>query len=121
MPESPIAASVILATKSGQDQIAGLGNEMLIHLIDGTIYGVRASDGHVVWQRYVGVETLIGPVWLEEENKSDVIAVDSQNHDLLRLSFQDGSEVWRVNIGEPFAQANVTPIGLLVTTHSAAR
>ncbi|MDG1807172.1 MAG: PQQ-binding-like beta-propeller repeat protein [Pirellulaceae bacterium] len=117
-PASPISSSVVLATKTGKKSILGLSNEMLVYLIDGTLYGIQAVDGNVIWQRYLGVETLIEPVWLGEPNKSDVIAVDSENHDLIRFSSTDGAELWRVNIGEPFAQPNVTPLGLLVTTRS---
>ncbi|MCP4099749.1 MAG: hypothetical protein GY748_26335, partial [Planctomycetaceae bacterium] len=112
-PASPISSSVVLATKTGKKSILGLSNEMLVYLIDGTLYGIQAVDGNVIWQRYLGVETLIEPVWLGEPNKSDVIAVDSENHDLIRFSSTDGAELWRVNIGEPFAQPNVTPLGLL--------
>ena len=32
---------------AGQEKIAGLANEMLVYLIDGSLYGVRAVDGHV--------------------------------------------------------------------------
>lgn len=120
MPESPIASSVILATKSGQRSIAGLSSEMLVYLIDGSLYGLRAADGNVAWQRFVGVETDIEPVWLESdrENKSDLIVTDSRDHDLMRISASDGKEVWRVNVGEPFARPHVSSIGLLVTTLS---
>jgi outer membrane protein assembly factor BamB/TolA-binding protein len=118
LPEFPVAASVTLATRSGQPQIPGMVNEMLVHLVDGSLYGIRAADGHVLWRKYVGVETRTEPVWLEEPNKSDVIAVDSRRHDLLRISATDGSEIWRVHVAEPFARPNVTADGLLVTTHS---
>ena len=117
-PTSAITSSVILATKSGQSQVAGLGSEMLVYLVDGSLYGVRAVDGFVIWRKYVGVQTDIDPVWLQDENKSDLIVVDSRSYDLIRISATDGTERWRVNIGEPFAQPNVVPIGLLVTTHS---
>jgi len=116
--ETPIVSSVVLGTKTGKPNILGLSNEMLVYLIDGTVYGIRAADGHLVWQKYVGLQTLIEPVWLGEPNKSDVIVVDSTNYDLIRVNPSNGEERWRINIGEPFAEPNVTSIGLLVTTRS---
>ena len=116
--ESPVSSSVVLATRSGQNRIPGLSNEMLVYLIDGSLYGLQAVDGNVAWRKFVGIETMIPPTWLEDENKSDVVAVDSREHDLMRLSARDGSEVWRINIGEPFARPHVSSIGLLVSTYS---
>lgn len=116
--ETPIVSSVVLGTKTGKPNILGLSNEMLVYLIDGTVYGIRGADGHLVWQKYVGLQAMIEPVWLGEPNKSDVIIVDSNNYDLIRVNPVDGTERWRINIGEPFAEPNVTSIGLLVTTRS---
>lgn len=116
--ETPIASSVILATHSGQDKIPGLASEMLVPRVEGSLYGVHAEDGQLLWRKFVGVQTNIDPVWLDAENKSDLIAVDSRSHDLMRLSATDGKEVWRVRLGEPFAEPNVTSLGLLVTTLS---
>ncbi len=118
VPATPVNASVILATRSGQPKIAGLSSEMLVHLINGSLYGVRAVDGTVAWRKFVGLETDSPPAWLADPNRSDVVAVDSRFHHVMRLAPADGSEVWRVAIGEPFARPNVYEDRVLVTTTS---
>ncbi len=119
LPESPIASSIVLANKTGRT-ITGFSGEMLTYLINGSVYGLKAVDGNVVWRKFVGVESDIEPIWLGDPNKSssDILVIDSRHNDLMRISSADGSERWRIRIGEPFAAPNVTEIGLLVTTHS---
>ncbi len=118
LPDTPIASSIILATKSGQSSILGIGNDMLVYLIEGALFGIRAADGHVVWRRFVGLETKIDPQWLGEPNRSDIVAVDERSNQLMRLTSL-GQEVWRVAIEEPFAKPTITDDGfLLVTTIS---
>ncbi|MGI9516822.1 MAG: PQQ-binding-like beta-propeller repeat protein [Pirellulaceae bacterium] len=118
LPATPINASVVLGTKSGQPKVAGLSTEMLVHLVNGSLYGVRAMDGHILWRQFVGLETEAAPVWLAEAHRSDVIAVDSRLQHVIRINPQDGSEVWRIGIGEAFANPNVFEDRVLVTTLS---
>ncbi len=119
VPVSPIVSTIVVGTKSGTESVAGPGDQMLVKLIDGSLFGFRADNGHIVWRKHVGLTTTFHPVWLEEEqNSGEMIAVDGDLNHLMRIDPTTGNEVWRINIGETFADPYVSPARILVTTFS---
>jgi outer membrane protein assembly factor BamB len=91
------------------------------YLVNGTIYGLSAADGAIRWWRYVGFQTSIQPQWVETPFESDLIVADQARNELARLSLNDGSVIWRTQIGEPFLNPAITPGRLFVTTTGGNR
>ena len=87
-------------------------------LAGGSVFGIDATNGDVLWRRFVGMETSIEPFPLSPLEASDAIAVDSRRNELMRLESQTGRLIWRLQIGEPFAAPVVRGKDLLVSASS---
>lgn len=110
--ESAISRTLVLGSKSGTP-IAGLKGEVLTFLAEGSIYGVDASDGLIVWRRFVGYQTTVGPQSLDD---GSLIVVDGQRNDLLRLDQRSGKIIWRTEIGKPMFAPTIAGQRITVTT-----
>lgn len=115
-PDSPVAATGVFGTRTGQDSIPGMGNRMVVMLIDGSLYGLSAATGEIVWRKFVGMETRFHPVWLDESSLGDVIAVDGRNRCVLRIDSETGEERWRAQVDDAFAEPYVSASRIVVTT-----
>jgi outer membrane protein assembly factor BamB/TolA-binding protein len=109
---SAISRTLALGSKSGTP-IPGLKGEVLTFLAEGSIYGVDASDGSIVWRRFVGYQTTIGPQSLDD---GSLIVVDGQRNDLLRLDQRTGGVVWRTEIGNSMFSPTIAGQRITVTT-----
>jgi len=89
-------------------------------LIRGTIYCLNASNGELLWQRYVGSQTSIRPRRLPQDSPH-LIAVDSRYHDLMCLDGKTGRLVWRLPLDEPFFDPVIHDGRLLVATRKSRR
>ncbi len=116
--DSPIEATIVFAARVGQSSVPGMGDRMIVNLVDGVLYGFRAETGDLVWRKFVGLETTTHPVWLGEETWKELIAVDQRQNHVMRIDAETGNESWRVAIGERFAAPFVSDDRLLVTTLS---
>ena len=110
--QTAISKTVVLGSKSGTP-IAGLKGEVLTFLAEGSIYGVDASDGAIVWRRFVGYQTTIGPQSLDD---GSLVVVDGQRNDLLRLDQRSGKVFWRAEIGKSMFTPTIAGQRITVTT-----
>lgn len=87
---------VVLTTTEGegsslaQDQVATM-------LAGGSVYGLNAGTGKVLWDRVVGYGTRFHPVRLpkqKEQTAADVLLVD--DHELVRLDATTGKVIYRL-------------------------
>jgi outer membrane protein assembly factor BamB len=108
---------VTLASRSGKGA-PGSENQTVFFLARGTVYGLQATTGKVLWRRFVGYDTLAHPQPLAQQAGADVIVVDGHRSELLRLQGQTGKLVWRLPIGEPFSDPVVYGKRILVATDS---
>jgi outer membrane protein assembly factor BamB len=124
--EDPVAAAtedhpsaaefrVALASRRGAGK-PGNDQQMVCFLARGSIYGLQASTGQLKWRRGVGYDTLANPQPLARQPGADVIAVDSQHQELLRLKGETGQLVWRTPLGERFCEPVVKGAQILVAT-----
>ncbi len=111
------AARVVLANRSGQPH-AGASGHVTYILAGGSVFGIDATNGDVLWRRFVGFETSIEPFPLTSQEDADAIAVDSRRNELLRLEARTGKLVWRLPVGESFAEPVVSNNQLLVSANS---
>lgn len=106
--------SVVLAVKTGEP-VPGLKDEIVSFLVDGSVYGVDAGDGTIVWRRFVGYETSNQPVSIDEER---IAVSDQRNQDLVAINEKTGALIWRTEIGEPFLPPTIGDQLIIVTTVS---
>lgn len=106
--------SVVMAVKSGEP-VPGLKDEVVNFLVDGSVYGVDAGEGTIDWRRFVGYQTVLQPVSINDET---IAVSDQRNHDLIALDRRTGNVVWRTEIGEPFLLPTIGDQGIIVTTDS---
>jgi outer membrane protein assembly factor BamB len=85
-------------------------------LIDGSVYGVDASSGRVLWRRFVGYETTNQPLALSKDANADVVVVDGHRHELLRLKGSSGELVWRQKLNAGASGPVLTGDHVMVAT-----
>ncbi len=115
---TPVSSSLVFGTRSGQSSIPGIGERILVKLVEGALYGIRADNGEIVWRKYAGLQTSMSPVPLNDQAAADLIATDARHNHLMRIAAESGDDIWRVDIGEPFADPAVSPDRILLTTLS---
>ncbi len=102
-PAAPAATAVVLSHRMGQ-AVGGVADYVVYVLAGGSIFALDASSGDVLWRRFVGLETTTFPQPLSNAAAlSDAIAADQRTQEVLRLDAKTGTLVWRLPIGEPFA------------------
>lgn len=83
-------------------------------LVRGSVYMLDASNGNVLWRRFVGYETNIQPMWVNGEG-SDVIVASQRDQEVMRVEARTGNVVWRSKIGTPITAMAVASTGVIVT------
>ncbi len=111
---TPIKSTVVLATKVG-DPVENLKGEIVNFLVEGSVYGIDAGTGTIVWRRFVGYETTVQPSSLDRDS---LLVVNQRQHELMLLTKQTGDVQWRTEIGEPFLPPAFNDVQLVVTTVS---
>ena len=89
-----ITASVAVGNQTKQG-LANANGGTFVSVHGGVAYGVKADDGSLLWRRYVGVGTRrTDVIYLG----NDILLIDNQFNDLLRLNATTGKLVWRTAI-----------------------
>ncbi len=109
---SPIQRSVVLASPVGES-VNSLKGEIVNFLADGSVYGMQAADGALLWRRFVGYQTNVQPVLVDENS---LLVSDQQSQDLLLVGKSTGEVIWRTEIGEPFLAPVFNEAMIVVTT-----
>lgn len=90
-------------------------------LVNGSVYGVDIGKGKIIWRHFVGYETSINPVRLE--NPDRYLICDEKNHRIRLVDPATGDTVWHKTIGEPFLRPTVAgnKIFISMTSGKVAR
>lgn len=83
-----------------------LEGEVGAFLISGAIYGIELSKGEILWRHFVGYETEIDPVLLDDPKR--VLISDEKNNRLMMVDPATGDIVWNKAVGEPFLKPTVS-------------
>jgi len=110
---SAVVASLSLAQRSGEaaQDVSGT----IAVRVDGALFGLQASDGTLLWRRSVGKAPNSFAVPLPED---DLLVVDANTNELLRLVGSTGELVWRQSFDSPIARPVLLGDRLLVASHS---
>lgn len=111
---SLIQQSIVMGAISGEP-VDALKDEVINFLADGSVYGIDAGQGDIVWRRFVGYETDIQPQLINQEW---LAVADQRTHDLMALQKDSGNIHWRAEIGEPFLTPTIGDEVIVVTTVS---
>ena len=98
--------------------VSGVENQIVFVLARGTVFGIDAATGQVLWRRHVGAETLIQPQPLSKLPGADAIVSDSRRQEILRVKARTGEVLWRFPMQEPFASPAVVEDRILVSAFS---
>jgi outer membrane protein assembly factor BamB/TolA-binding protein len=82
----------------------------------GSIYGLRGTDGQVLWRRYVGFENVSEPIRISNEARSDCLIVIPDRNVLARLSGQDGTSLWEIDFGAKIVHPQIDGNAIFVAT-----
>ena len=113
---STVSQSVVLSATSG-NPVASLEAEVIPVVVDGAAYGFDAGNGSLVWRHFVGQQTTMSPVNLDETH---TLIVNEMDNDLLCVNTQTGDLVWRQEFGEAIRSPAIGPSSkfIVVSTDS---
>lgn len=99
--QSPVEAEIVMSDRQGRDA-PDVGGRLVEMLADGAVYSLEADTGKVLWRRFVGYDTTYVPRPVGVDNDSDLLVVDAQRNEVLRVERRTGKLKWRFVVGEPF-------------------
>ncbi|HET6883886.1 MAG TPA: PQQ-binding-like beta-propeller repeat protein [Pirellulales bacterium] len=99
--QSPVEAEVVMADRQGKNA-PGVTGQVVQMLAGGAVFAFEADTGQVLWRRFVGYDTTYVPRPIGVDAESDLLLVDSQRQEVLRVERRSGKLKWRHAVGEPF-------------------
>ncbi|HWB13772.1 MAG TPA: PQQ-binding-like beta-propeller repeat protein [Pirellulales bacterium] len=99
--QSPVEAEVVMGVRQGKNA-PGVTGEVVPVLAGGAAFAFNAETGEILWRRFLGYDTTFVPRAISVDADSDLLMVDSQRHEVLRVARSTGALKWRYIVGEPF-------------------
>jgi hypothetical protein len=91
---NPLVASLTLAEQENRSSARAEGSVAV--RVGGALFGLNASDGHLLWRQYVGVDPRAIPIMLPG---ADVLYTDTAHEELVRINGETGELQWRLALG----------------------
>jgi outer membrane protein assembly factor BamB len=112
---SPVVAELALAVRQGgAAEAEGAAREAAFVRVDGAVYGIESASGKLLWRRFTGFDSSAHPQSVE----SDALLTGVQHWELQRVAGKTGDLVWRLPIGESFANPLVDGASGWIATRS---
>jgi hypothetical protein len=92
----------------------------LFFLANGSVYGLDAAGGQLLWRRAVGYETRVHPLAVGKAPDVDGLLADGSRNELSRVAGRTGKLIWRLAIGERFASPAIVGSKALITTETGS-
>jgi hypothetical protein len=93
--ERPIKTTLLPSTTLNASP-PGMAGQVVCALAEGAAYALDAATGKVLWRRFVGYDTLAPPIRVGGQAGGDVLLIDSQNGELVRVAGPTGVLRWRL-------------------------
>lgn len=110
---------VVLASRTGES-ITRLEGQAVAILAGGSVYGIDAGTGTVLWRRFVGYQTRHQPEPVNNQPGADLIVSDSHRQEVVRVKAATGELVWRALIGAVFGSPAIAGDSIFVTAEDGA-
>ncbi len=112
---APIGRSLLLYKRDGST--ANVSSETTLFIkAKGSIYGLRGTDGSVLWRRSADWDDATDPIRLSNDPASDCLVAIPSQHRLVRLAGRDGSTLWELDFGNRILQPLVDSDTIFVAT-----
>ncbi|HJN10502.1 MAG TPA: PQQ-binding-like beta-propeller repeat protein [Pirellulaceae bacterium] len=112
---TPGHTRIVLTTREGKGSTR-VQNRVATLLAGGSVLGLDAGTGKVLWDRFVGYGTRFHPVRLSKQPDADVLVVDDQ--ELVRLKATTGQVVYRLPAGAAISRPAIAGNKIYVPTIS---
>lgn len=99
--QSPVEAEVVLGDTQGKNA-PGVKGQVVQMLAGGAAFAFEAETGKILWRRFIGYDTTFPPLPVSVDADSDLLLVDAQRYEVLRVARRSGALKWRHVVGEPF-------------------
>jgi len=125
-PASPVSATITLGERVTKESLPGMDNGVFVTVVAGSAYGIRLTDGQILWQRRLGMAadglpTPITAVPATAEASADWFVVSPAANELCRLDASTGQLRWRLPLEGPVAGSPVLAGKSLVVATRAGR
>lgn len=121
-PAEAALSTISLARNTVKSKVPDTAGQIALAELDGSVYGLNAADGKLLWRRFVGLQTnprgpAYPPTLLSPEPGSDALVVDAPRNELMRLEAASGNIRWRQKFDAAFDAYPVVAGGkILVAT-----
>jgi outer membrane protein assembly factor BamB len=117
--EDPAEGAVPVVTAAVNGESApGVAGAAATFLARGAVYGLDATTGQVLWRRPVGAAATAPPLRLSQAAESDVVILDSERHEAVRLASKTGELRWRLPLGADSAAPTLSEERVFLATES---
>ena len=86
--------TVVLSSRRDSGSVE-LSRQHVFALAQGAAYGLNASDGRVLWRRFVGFDTQFVPRTVSDAAGADAVLIDSSRNEIVRVAAATGELDWR--------------------------
>ncbi|MEE8450643.1 MAG: PQQ-binding-like beta-propeller repeat protein, partial [Thermoguttaceae bacterium] len=123
-PTSAVLSAVALVQQTVQTPVPNVAGRIVLAGASGAVYGLDASNGNVLWRRFLGFGSNgrgpdFFPILISDAPGADALLVAPSRNELMRVESATGKLRWRHPIGEPFdAQPVLVGGRVLVATRS---
>lgn len=114
-PTSAVGRSFILGNLRGNGA-PSLKGQVVFVKVKGSVYGLDASQGTILWRNYVGREFQNDPIRLGETSATDALICQPEKGHVSRLDGKTGETKWFVDMGSPIHVPSVENEDLFVVT-----
>ncbi len=101
---SDLLAAVPLAVQPVRGELPNAKDELRFVVDRGTVYGLSAATGKVLWRRFVAQDPKVPAVTavpIVEPSGRDAVLCDPSHQEVLRVKGLSGELVWRLDVARP--------------------
>ncbi len=97
---SDLGQGYVLGNVSGRPA-EKLRGQIAIIKVKGSVYGINAETGEILWRRFVGRELQADPLRVGETSDVDALVCEPGKGRITRVDGVSGDSLWSVNFGTP--------------------
>ncbi len=99
-PTEIIGRSFVLANRSGKPA-PGLSGQVVFVKAKGSVLGIDATSGDILWRQFVGREFNSEPLRLTAGSTADAIICQPEQGEIARVAGKTGEPLWWAGLGKP--------------------